>query len=409
MFSHCALEFFDYRGLETGELFVGHGKTVGFQVRFVSKADEMRDEAQAVLAALQLAEQHILRLNVVRNALQVTYVSRLAQHRGVANDGYPFGIHLAEALNNEIGQAGYSAVVFGLSRFIVEDGNSNVDYIVRFWRRKESGRYQPDRKDRERHDERNRDPPVKCLSRRSADRHIRLGHRGNESEPVLRHRLHKPGIVGGVAQRHPYLRHAIRDAAIEVDMRVGPPHRVAQLVAADHLACPGEQQRERLRGLRLERNDAAVLPELPAVGVEFERAELVDHEPLYSTTRQLMGGINIIGVLKGGLAAALIMNLSQYLLGALVGATGAAPVATIVIRTAALGFATVWLYAAIRPRFGPGPKTAIWAGLIVWALSYVFTAIFGSQSIGSAVVIIAWTGVEMLIASSVGGYLYHES
>jgi hypothetical protein len=122
-----------------------------------------------------------------------------------------------------------------------------------------------------------------------------------------------------------------------------------------------------------------------------------------------MGGINIIGVLKGGLAAALIMNLSQYLLGALVGATGAAPAATIVIRTAALGFATVWLYAAIRPRFGPGPKTAIWAGLIVWALSYVFTAIFSSQSIGSAVVIIAWTSVEMLIASSVGGYLYHES
>ena len=122
-----------------------------------------------------------------------------------------------------------------------------------------------------------------------------------------------------------------------------------------------------------------------------------------------MGGINIIGVLKGGLAAALIMNVSQYLLGAVVGANGAPPAATIVIRTAALGFATVWLYAAIRPRFGPGPKTAIWAGLVVWALSYVSTAIFGGQSIGSAVVIIAWTGVEMLIASSVGGYLYHES
>ena len=122
-----------------------------------------------------------------------------------------------------------------------------------------------------------------------------------------------------------------------------------------------------------------------------------------------MSGINIIGVLKGGLAAALIMNVSQYVLGALVGANGAVPAAALVIRTAALGFATVWLYAAIRPRFGPGPKTAIWAGLAVWALSYVFTAIFGGQSIGAAVVIIAWTGVEMLIASSVGGYLYHES
>ena len=46
------------------------------------------------------------------------------------------------------------------------------------------------------------------------------------------------------------------------------------------------------------------------------------------------------------------------------------------------------------------------AGLVVWALSYVFQAIVGGQSLGSVVVIIAWTGVEMLIASSVGGYLY---
>ena len=121
-----------------------------------------------------------------------------------------------------------------------------------------------------------------------------------------------------------------------------------------------------------------------------------------------MGGINSIGVLKGGLAAALIMNLSQYLLRAMIGATTAAP-AAMVIRTSALGVATVWLYAAIRPRFGPGPKTAIWAGLVVWALSYVFPAILGGESIGIVVVAIAWTGVEMIIASSVGGYLYHES
>jgi len=122
-----------------------------------------------------------------------------------------------------------------------------------------------------------------------------------------------------------------------------------------------------------------------------------------------MGGINIVGVLKGGLAAALIMNISQYLLHMMIRADSATSLTAVVARTTALGIATVWLYAAIRPRFGPGPKTAIFAGLVVWALSYVFTAIFGGQSIGGAVVIIAWTGVEMLIASSVGGYLYHEA
>jgi hypothetical protein len=122
-----------------------------------------------------------------------------------------------------------------------------------------------------------------------------------------------------------------------------------------------------------------------------------------------MGGINIAGVVKGGMAAALIMNISQYLLRMMVGANTSTPVALRVIMASGLGFATVWLYAAIRPRFGPGPKTAICAGLTVWALSYVFPAIFSGASIGTVVVTIAWTGVEMLVASSVGGYLYHES
>lgn len=121
-----------------------------------------------------------------------------------------------------------------------------------------------------------------------------------------------------------------------------------------------------------------------------------------------MGGINFVGVLKGGLAAAVIMNASQYVLRMMIGANEVSPLAAVVLRTTALAVAMVWLYAAIRPRFGPGPKTAICAGLVVWGLSYVFQAIVGGQSLGSIVVIIAWTGVEMLVASSVGGYLYHE-
>ena len=122
-----------------------------------------------------------------------------------------------------------------------------------------------------------------------------------------------------------------------------------------------------------------------------------------------MGGINVNGVLKGGLAAALIMNISQYLLRMIIAANAEPLVAAVVVRTTALGIGTVWLYAAIRPRFGPGPRTAICAGLVVWALSYVFPAILSDQSMGNIVVITAWTGVEMLIAASVGGYLYHEA
>src|SRR6266481_6657264 len=33
------------------------------------------------------------------------------------------------------------------------------------------------------------------------------------------------------------------------------------------------------------------------------------------------------------------------------------------------GFAAVWIYAAIRPRLGPGAGTAVIAGLITWLLA----------------------------------------
>lgn len=45
-----------------------------------------------------------------------------------------------------------------------------------------------------------------------------------------------------------------------------------------------------------------------------------------------------------------------------------------------LGVALVWLYAAIRPRFGPGPRTAFYAALLVWVVSCV--AYYGYLQIG---------------------------
>src|SRR5207249_3963498 len=35
-----------------------------------------------------------------------------------------------------------------------------------------------------------------------------------------------------------------------------------------------------------------------------------------------------------------------------------------------VGIFAVWLYAAIRPRYGAGPKTALCAGAAVWGLGY---------------------------------------
>ena len=140
-----------------------------------------------------------------------------------------------------------------------------------------------------------------------------------------------------------------------------------------------------------------------------------------------MGRINVIGVLKGGAVAGLIMTASQFVLNVPVAGAqmdaelaarnlspiGGNQVGWFVIMTFLLGIATVWLYAAIRPRFGAGPKTALCAGLVVWALSYLHIAItlgvLGMHSLGLIVLGIVWSLVEMVIASAVGGYLYSET
>lgn len=140
-----------------------------------------------------------------------------------------------------------------------------------------------------------------------------------------------------------------------------------------------------------------------------------------------MNPINIVGVLKGGMAAGLIMVVSEFILNVPVAGAqmeqelvarnlppvSTAAIATFTFVTLLLGIATVWLYAAIRPRLGPGPTTAIVAGLVVWAMSYLYSSIFfymiGTQSLGLVVLGVVWSAVEMIVAASVGGYLYTES
>ena len=140
-----------------------------------------------------------------------------------------------------------------------------------------------------------------------------------------------------------------------------------------------------------------------------------------------MGHINYAGVLKGGIAAGIVMNISEFILNVPVAgaqmdkelaARNLPPVAgnqiaVFVVMTLLLGIMTVWLYAAIRPRFGAGPGTAICAGLVVWTLSYLYMSItmgvLGINSMGMVVVGVVWTAIEMIVAAAVGGYLYREA
>ena len=76
-----------------------------------------------------------------------------------------------------------------------------------------------------------------------------------------------------------------------------------------------------------------------------------------------------------------------------------------------LGITLIWIYAAIRPRFGPGPGTAVKAALPVWVISgicyygYLQMGMFSSGLwISFAVVGL----VTLVLGASAGAYFYSE-
>lgn len=76
-----------------------------------------------------------------------------------------------------------------------------------------------------------------------------------------------------------------------------------------------------------------------------------------------------------------------------------------------LSILLVWLYAAIRPRFGPGPKTAAWAGLFMWACGFVFYAGYyqmGMMSGASYMMASVAALVINIIVANVGAFIYKE-
>lgn len=85
--------------------------------------------------------------------------------------------------------------------------------------------------------------------------------------------------------------------------------------------------------------------------------------------------------------------------------------AVVVIMPLVLGISTIWLYAAIRPRYGPGPKTAALAGVAVWFFgSWVDAtwAVFKGVRLGAFVGPAAVSLPIVLVAAVVGAWLYKE-
>lgn len=83
-----------------------------------------------------------------------------------------------------------------------------------------------------------------------------------------------------------------------------------------------------------------------------------------------------------------------------------------VVLAFALGFMLVWTYAAIRPRYGAGPGTALRAGAAVWGGFYALGVganwLLGIVSLRLYLLTLAYTLPMMLAASYVGGRVYRE-
>lgn len=91
---------------------------------------------------------------------------------------------------------------------------------------------------------------------------------------------------------------------------------------------------------------------------------------------------------------------------------GASPLLRVVIVMTGFvqGIATMCLYAAIRPRFGAGPRTAVIAGSSVWFLTgwmHLVWALFGAVPVNVALVPIA-VNLPLLVLSALAGAKFYK-
>lgn len=141
-----------------------------------------------------------------------------------------------------------------------------------------------------------------------------------------------------------------------------------------------------------------------------------------------MSAVNTGKVLVGGLLAGLVYNAFDLVTGmVLMGDEFRANAQRLGLDPAAmesgtsmavwitidflLGLLVVWTYAAIRPRFGPGPKTAILAALVPYiAISLMM---FGMTH-GGMITMSIWLKmtaislISMSVGAVLGAWAYHE-
>ena len=139
-----------------------------------------------------------------------------------------------------------------------------------------------------------------------------------------------------------------------------------------------------------------------------------------------MGKINWGRVFLGGLLAGVILNLFEFVLHSIVlqedwqaafealekPEPGSGAIVIFVVTLFGVGVLAIWLYAGIRPRYGPGPGTAICVGLLVWALAYLVPTLgniaMGIFPMGLMLLSTAVGLIEVPLATLAGAWAYRE-
>ncbi|MGA9628099.1 MAG: hypothetical protein WBL65_08870 [Bryobacteraceae bacterium] len=140
-----------------------------------------------------------------------------------------------------------------------------------------------------------------------------------------------------------------------------------------------------------------------------------------------MQKINCGRVILGGLLAGLVINICEFLVDGLVlgdqwtavlksldrPAMGPVATASFVVWGFLVGMCSLALYAALRPRLGPGPRTAAFTGIAVWTIGSLLPTLpavgmhlFPYHLLGYDLVL---TLVEMVAGTVIGAWLYKEA
>ena len=140
-----------------------------------------------------------------------------------------------------------------------------------------------------------------------------------------------------------------------------------------------------------------------------------------------MAKINLGRVILGGIVAGILMDIFEAVSNGFALDKQWAEVMTTLGKSSAIsskqaiafnvwglvvGILMVWLYAAMRPRLGAGPKTALCASFVIWVTAYALgsaTPVFLQLiPVDLTAIALAVGLVETTVAGLAGAYFYKE-